>query len=283
MRHAIALLALALAPVRAAPHSLKAVPPAADLAIVDVYFEDYDRTVVKRQDLPAGESIYVTFRIAGFRADDQHRIRLTYWLDCLDPQKAPLTETFTRSIETALAVEDERWRPKVDWSLVIPSFAPTGEYQVAIRVRDEIAQKEVRQAVPFHVRGVQMAPADKLEVRDFEFADSEQGQAKAEPVFSPGSTLWARFRVVGFKVSAEKELAVEEDLSVLNAEGKVLFTRPNSAVEKYHMFYPPRFLPAAFNLDLQADVKAAEYIIRLDIRDLLGKQEARFEAKFKIQ
>lgn len=256
---------------------------AADVNIVDVYFEDYDRRLIRQQVLPAGESIYLTFRIAGFRADDQHRVRLNYWLDCQDPDKVPITETYTQTIETSLSPQDEKWRPKIDWSVVIPSFAPTGEYQVTIRVRDELAQKETRQVMSFRVQGASVSPSDKLAVRDFEFSDAENGKPKPQPVFSPGSTLWARFRVVGFRLSPEKELSVEEDLSVLDAEGKVLFTRPNASVEKYKMFYPPRFLPASFNLDLEPKVKPGDYMIRLDIRDLLGKQEARYEAKFTVQ
>jgi hypothetical protein len=49
------------------------------------------------------------------------------------------------------------------------------------------------------------------------------------------------------------------------------------------MFYPPRFLPASFNLDLDPKVKPGEYVIRLEVRDLLGKEEARHEAKFTVQ
>ena len=256
---------------------------AAELAIVDVYFEDYDRRVVRQQVLPTGESIYLTFRIAGFRADDQRRIHLTYWLDCLDPQQVPITETFTKSIDTTLAPQDEKWRPKIDWSLVIPSFAPSGEYQVIIRVRDEIDKKEARQAMSFRVQGASIQPSSTLAIRDFEFSDAENGKPKPQPVFTPGTTLWARFRVVGFKISPEKELSIEEDLSVLDTEGKVLFSRPNAAVEKYKMFYPPRFLPASFNLDLDPKVKPGEYVIRLEVRDLLGKEEARHEAKFTVQ
>lgn len=256
---------------------------AAELAIVDVYFEDYDRRVIRQQVLPAGESIYLTFRIAGFRADDQHRVHLTYWLDCLDPEQVPITETFTKSIETTLAPQDEKWRPKIDWSLVIPSFAPSGEYQVIIRVRDAIDKKETRQAMSFRVQGAAIQPSSTLAIRDFEFLDAENGKPKPQPVFTPGTTLWARFRVVGFKISPEKELSIEEDLSVLDTEGKVLFSRPNAAVEKYTMFYPPRFLPASFNLDLDPKVKPGEYVIRLAVRDLLGKEEARHEAKFTVQ
>lgn len=253
------------------------------LAIVDAYFEDYDRTLVREQQLRSGDTLYVTFHIAGYRPDDQHRVRLSYQIDCFDPQNVRLAETFSEKIEQTLAPEDEKWRPKINWSLGIPAFAPSGEYHVAIQVRDEIAGQEARHQMTFRVQGEAVEPSAALAVRNFEFADTEDGKPKTSPIYSRGSALWARFRVLGFRISDDKQISVEEDLGVLDAEGKVLFSKPQAAVEKYRMFYPPRFLTAAFNLELKRDLRPGEYTIRLDVRDLLGEQNTRFETKFTVQ
>lgn len=258
-------------------------PALAQLQIQDAYFEDYDRRLVREQKLPAGDAVYLTFRIVGFTQDDQRNVRLSWFVDCLDPQGRPLAETTAEKIVQTLAPQDESWRPKVDWSLVIPNYAESGDYQVLIRVRDELANKETEKKMPFRVSGLSFEPSTTLAVRGFEFMDSEEGKAKLSPAFSSGATLWAKFRVLGYKVAPDKQVAVEVDLSVCDLEGKVLYSRPQAAVEKHRMFYPPRFLTEVFSLQLPKSPKPAEYVLRLDMRDLIGNQEAQYETKFTVQ
>jgi len=272
-----------LAVLLGAPAGLAQATRGTELAIVDAFFEDADRTLVRQQQLPAGETLYLSFRIAGFRPDPHQRVRLTYWVDCADPQNAALAETFSEKIDATLAPQDENWRPKISWAVAVPASAPAGEYQVAIRVRDEIANREVRHQMPFKVRGQAVEPSETLVLRSFEFADTEGGKPKASPTFTRGSTLWARFRVVGYRVAPDKQIWLEQDLTVLDGEGKTLYSQPNAALEKYAIFYPPRFLPASFSLDLQPKLKPGEYTIRLDFRDRVGEQKARYEAKFTVK
>lgn len=254
----------------------------AQLAIVEAYFEDYDHRLIRDQKSPAGETVYLSFKIAGIRQDENHAYKLVWFIDCTDPRNVPVTETASNKIEGTLSLQDEKWRPKVDWSMVVPSYAPSGEYHVAIRVRDEVAGKDVAQTLTFQVTGASVAPAEALEVRDFEFADTDGGKAKPTSSYTRGSTLWARFKIVGFQISPEKELGVEVDLSVRDSTGKVLFTKQNAAEEKHKMFYPPRFITETFNLDLEAKVKPGDYTIHLDVRDLIGQKQALYDAKFTI-
>lgn len=238
--------------------------------------------LVRQQRLTAGDILYLTFRIAGYSTDERNRVRLSYWIDCLDPQKVRVTETLSQTIEKRLARQDENWRPKVNWSLVIPSYAPSGDYRVNIRVRDEIAEQEASHQMDFRVRGESVEPSATLAVRNFQFADTEGGAPKPSPTYLPGSTLWAHFWVVGFRVGPDKQVWVEEDLAVLDEEGTVMYSNPQALVEKHRMFYPPRFLRATFSLDLHSQLQPGDYTIRLDIRDLLAQQNSRYEIKFSI-
>lgn len=254
----------------------------AQLAIVDPYFEDADRRVIRDQKLPAGDTLYLSFRVAGFKQSDQRKVLLNWWVECDDPQGKPLAEIASDKIDTTVSREDEKWRPKVDWSLVVPNYAPSGEYVVLIRVRDEIGAKETALKMPFQVRGINVEPSDKLTIRGFEFLESEGGKPKGNAAFATPSTLWARFRIVGFGVSSEKQIQVQADLFILDQEGQVVFSRPQAADESLRVFYPPRFLTETFNLDLQKGIKPGEYTIRLDLRDVVGKQQAQYETKFQI-
>lgn len=259
------------------------IPALAQLQIQDAYFEDYDRRLVRDQKLPAGEALYLTFRIGGFKQDDQRNVRLSWFVDCLDPQGRPLAETTAEKIVQTLAPQDESWRPKVDWSLVIPNYAESGQYQVLIRVRDEMANTNAEKKMTFQVTGLSFEPSTSLAVRGFEFMDSEEGRSKISPVFSSGAMMWARFRVLGYKISPDKQVGVEVDLSILDLEGKVLYSRPQAAVEKHRMFYPPRFLTEIFSLQMPKAPKPFEYVLRLELRDLIGNQEAQYETKFTVQ
>ncbi len=259
-----------------------ALPAAADVAVVEAFFEDYDRAVIRELNLPAGDTLYLRFSIAGFRPDPKSQVRLAYSIDCLDPRKVPLAETFTEKIEQALSPQDEKWRPRITWSLPVPPYAPGGEYTVTIRVRDEIARKEAQHEMKFQVRGETIEPGVPLGVANFEFADTEDGPAKPAPAFSPGNPLWARFRLVGFQITPDKQVSVEQDVAVLDSTGKALFSKPQAMVESGSRFYPPRYLTASFNLDLQSKLKPGEYTIRLDIRDLAARKDARFEIKFNV-
>ncbi len=259
-----------------------AVLAADKLNVVDAFFEEADGRVTRNFELVAGETLYFTFKIANFRTDDRQRVRLSYTVACTDPNSVPVVESDHQKVEAALEPQDEHWLPKANWSVVIPSYAPSGNYRVRVRVEDEIGKATTEYDTSFKVRGETIPPADKLAVRQFEFADAEGGPPKPDNVFHRGSTLWARFKLVGFRISPDKQYWVEYDLAVLDSAGRVLYSKADAAVEKHKQFYPPRVLPSAFDLDLQTSARPGEYTIRLTVRDRLGEQNQTHEAKFRI-
>lgn len=253
------------------------------LIISEARFEDYDRAVIRNLKLNSGETMYMSFRIDSFKPQAKTNVvRLSYSLDCFDPQGKPVVETHTGKIEQALSPQDEKWRPKVNWSVDVPDHAPGGAYKVAILVRDEIAGSEARHEMPFTVQGEAVSESAELGIAAFEFADAEEGSPKDPPVFAPGKPLWARFRLVGFRPSPENKISIEQDLTVVDSEGKVLFSKPRAFVEEQQSQYPPRFLPASFNLELEPKLKPGEYTVRIDIRDRITQKTAQFETKFSV-
>jgi hypothetical protein len=260
--------------------------PAADdkLSIIEAFFEDPDGRVVRNLTLNAGDTNYFSFKIAGFRPDAKQRVLLAYHIDCLDPAGQKVIATLSEKVDATLAPQDERWQPKIPWQAVIPNYAPSGDYQLRVRVEDLIAKSEAAWQGVFKVRGETQPPEDKLAVRRFVFADQENGPAKPESVYKAPATLWARFKIVGFTITPEKEFWVEHDLTVLDEAGKELYKAPNAGGdEKHKQFYPPRVLSGEFNLDLQKGLKPGEYTIRLELRDKLGAQTAAHEARFRVE
>lgn len=253
------------------------------LLIVEAFFEEPDGRIVRNLTLNAGDTNYFSCKVAGYKPDPKQRVQLAYRIEVFDPKGAPLVEPLLEKVDTSLSPQDENWKPKITFQHVVPPHAPSGDYLLKVVVEDKIAKADARFEAAFKVRGETLEPEDKLVLKRFVFADAEVGPAKPDNLFRPGTTLWARFKVTGFKISAEKEYWVEHDLQVLDAEGKVLFSNPNAAVEKHKEFYPPRVLTTVFNLDLQSGVKPGEYTIRLDVRDRLGEQSLSYEEKFRVE
>jgi hypothetical protein len=253
----------------------------AKLAVVDAYFEDPDRRVVRNLVLNAGETCYFSFRISGFKQDAKQHLELEYTVRMLDPDGQPVVEDFTDKVEASLSPMDQNWLPKLDYQRVMPTFAPAGDYSLRVHVEDKLAKTTADFQGAFKVRGETVVPGDKMNVQQFIFSDTENGRQKNDDVYHQGSTLWARFKLAGYKVD-DKAYSIEQDLSILDADGKVLFSNPTSA-EKNRLFYPPKVLSTSFNLDVSKGVKPGEYTLRLNIRDKLANQEITYDAKFHVE
>ncbi len=251
------------------------------LAIVDAFFEDPDRRIVRSLILNAGETVYFSFHVSGFKQDAKMHMQLHYTVQLLDPQGQPVVEEFSDDKEATLSPMDQNWTPKFDYQRVLPTFAPAGDYTLKVQVEDKLAKATTDFQGTFKVRGETIQPGDKLSVHQFIFSDTENGRQKNDDVYRQGTTLWARFKLTGYKVE-DKAWWVEQELSILDAGGNVLFSNPTQS-EKNRLFYPPRVLSTSFNLDISKGVKPGEYTLRLKIRDKLTNQETSYDAKFKVE
>ena len=289
MRRVMIFTVLALSLLLPAPSSASAfdsprnVAQKADskLAVVEAFFEDPDRRVVRNLVLNAGETCYFSFHVSGFKQDAKQHLELGYTVQLLDPQGQPVVEDFTDKVEASLSPMDQNWTPKIDYQRVLPTFAPAGDYKLRVHVEDKLAKATADYEGAFKVRGETIVPGDKMTVQQFIFSDTENGRQKNDDVYHQGSTLWARFKLAGYKVD-DKSYWVEQDLSILDATGKVLFTNPTSS-EKNRLFYPPHVLSTSFNLDVSKGVTPGEYTLRLNIRDKLSNQEITHDAKFHVE
>ena len=169
----------------------------------------------------------------------------------------------------------------------MPSSAPDGDYHVEIRVTDRIAERDTRRRVTFRVRGEAVQPSDTLEIRRLEYARSERGPWFPSRTFSIADRIWARYKIVGYRVSPENQVWVEHDLAVLDvedsdAEDNVLVSQINAAVQRDQSFYPPRFLPTVFEVELE-DPQPGEYRLQVNVRDRIGHQSSFLESKFSLR
>ena len=261
-----------------------------ELRIVDVLFEDYSGGLSSRWEMRAGEEVSLSFRLEGFGrlpvvSQDEpgkQRVNLHYQIELADPQGVLVTPEGQGTVETTLGPQDAEWHPKINWSARVPFSAPSGSYRVRIRVNDRIANRESVKEVSFGVRGEPVPASNHLQVVQLEYSSSEGGPWNPERYFSPTEAIWVRYRIVGFGVSPEKQVWVEQDWTVLDEAGKVAVAQENAWVEKQQSFYPPRFLSTVFDLNLR-NPKPGKYTLRIDLRDRIGGQTASFESNFFLR
>ena len=260
------------------------------LRIVDVQFEDEHGDVRHSLTMRAGGEIVLTFRVEGFErrnvesqgAVPEERVRLLYEAELRDPQDVLVLPGENGEVDVLLGPRDEQWRPKIRWSGAVPSYAPNGEYKIQLRVKDAQGDEETTLSVPVRVRGETLQPAASLEIQQIEYASSENGPWYSRRYFPAGNPIYVRYKIVGFRVSPEKEVWVEQDWAVLDSEGRVIVIHENVVQTKQQSFYPPRSLPTTFDLKLD-DPKPGTYTLRIAVRDRVGEQAIATDSNFFLQ
>lgn len=234
----------------------------------------------------AGETVFLSFQVAGYRktGEDEPKIRLSWRVEAKDPAGIPIVAPAAGKIEAALSQEDKNWMPKAREAIQVPPFGPTGTYHLAIVVKDELANAEVRAEREFQVHGQDVEPSPTLVLRKIHFYRTEQDKEPlALPVYRPGDAVWIRFEIVGFKLGEQNRFEVAYGITVLRASGDVLFQQPEAAVERDHSFYPRHYVPAALSLNLTKDLAPGQYTVVLTVEDKVGGQKCEERQTFGVE
>ena len=154
-----------------------------------------------------------------------------------------------------------------------------------LSVKDELAASEISGDLELHVRGETIAPSESFVIRSFRFLRNETDAEalRAPVVYKPGSTLWARFEMAGYKFADNHKFSVDYGLAVLNAEGKELFAQPEAAADSKVSFYPQLRVPGALSLHLDPNVPLGTYTLVVTARDKIGDQTAERREAFQVQ
>mgnify|MGYP005849122473 FL=1 len=269
---------------------LLAVTPAgaAELQVVQIALHQYEGgpPLPGAHEFFPGESVFLSFRIAGFTLSKEDAIHLAYRIRAVDPDGVPLAEPLVAEIREEVTPQDKEseWLPIVRYDVQAPIGAPTGDYQLLIHVSDELAATKAEAAVRFRVLGRDVEPSDTLVIRNFHFYRTESApQPLPYPAYRPGDSVWSRFDITGYRFGANNQLHIDYGITVLRASGKVLFEQPVAAEEKRNSFYPQRYIQGAFSLNLTPDLAAGEYAIVVTVRDHIGGQTHEARAVFHVR
>lgn len=282
--------AMAAAAVLVVPAGGGAQKPAAGLEVVRAALHQYDGgpPLPSSYVFQAGDTVFLTFRIAGFKTaevDEEDRLNLLYAITAADPDGVPIKEPVQGAVAATLTEQDKKkgWLPLVRYDTLLPPTGPPGEYEVRIAVEDKLSGAKAETRIPFQVSGRSVEPSETLTVRNFAFYRSETSiEPLRRPVYRPGDSVWARFDIVGYRFAAKNRFSVAYGIRVLRANGSLLFEQPVAAAEERESFYPERHIQGGFSLNLTPDLTPGDYSIVVTVTDKTGGQTYEIRQVFTV-
>jgi hypothetical protein len=220
-----------------------------------------------------GETVFVSFQVAGFRRTEDRHVKLSYEVRAVDQEGVLLAPPAKEQLHTELTLQDRDWMPRIRYTLLIPPLIFAGTYKIQAAVQDELASTGAKLELPIQVRARQVQPSHTLVIRNYRFLRSETDTSPlVTPAYRPGDTLWARFEITGYQYADGNRYKVDYGVAVLSEEGEVLFEQPDAAAEEDKSFYPKRYVLGSLSLSLDPDLRKDNYAIRVQVRDHVGDQ-----------
>ena len=259
---------------------------AQDLAIqqATVHVTDDGATATSDYRFQPGDTAYFSFVIAGFQKSEENQIKLAYTIEAHDPAGVLISPQAIGHIAVGISQEDKHWQPKVRENLVVPSLAGSGRYEIAVKLRDELAEKDIDTRVVFQVEGRDVQPSDTLILRNFRFVRGENDEKALDvAAYRAGDTVWARFDMTGYKFGEGNRFEVAYGLTVLRPDGTVTYSQPEAATAAGESFYPQRYAPGELSLNCPKDLPRGEYTLVVQVHDKAGGQTYEMRQKFSIE
>ena len=256
------------------------------LAVTGSAIHQYDGgpAVAARSWFLAGEHVFVSFQVSGYKKGAEDQVKLRYTIDALDPAGRRLAPAHSGQVAVELAREDKNWTPKIRHGVQIPTTAPSGAFLFHVEIKDEIAGATTSADIPFQVRGDEVESAEELTIARVHFYKTEEdARPLLSPLYRPGDPVWVRFNVAGFRLADKNRYAVDYGVTVTAQDGKVFFQAPNAASFQDEGFYPARFVAGVFSLKLGADMTPGEYTVTLTVRDKNSNTSRESRHTFRVE
>jgi len=233
-----------------------------------------------------GEKIHLEFKLTGFTTDKKYRMSVNYRIDFLGPSGVRFSLPRAGEINEEIFPQDEDWLPTLRVSPRLPQFAEPGTYEVTLTVMDRLAgNDETSLTVPILVHGDNVETSTTLLIRNLVFSRERGGEALSTPAYSAGETVWARFHITGYSLAEDNSFDVASSLEVTTErekDNKVLF-RFTASGERGRPFYPRRWLPAEFRLDLDKNLSPGVYTVLISVQDRLGGKTFESRRHFRVK
>jgi hypothetical protein len=246
-------------------------------------FED-GAAIPSGQKLVSGETAFFRFSVQGFKTSEEGRVQLTGHAQAFDPEGKPLMPVDEVVIATSLRQEDKAWQPAMRFQFQVPPIARPGTYRIHFEATDDQTKKSAAGETTFAVAGRDVPASPTLVIRGLSFYRTADDETPLRvPAYRSGDMVWMKFDATGYKYGDQNAIDVSYDVSVTTADGKPLFSQKDAAVERSQSFYPQPWVPGAFSLTLQPNMRQGEYKVEITARDGVGNQTAKANAVFRVE
>lgn len=232
-----------------------------------------------------GEVIFFSCRLDGYQASKEKKIAIDYQFSAVDPGGVPVMEPVTGKVEAELALEDKEWKPKIRQTVLVPPLAESGIYKVRFSAKDALSGEATSTEAPFEVHGHAVQPSDTLVIRNFRFYRSEDDSTPPLTIaaYRPGDAVWARFDITGYKLGKGNQRDVAYTVTVTGPDGSVKLEPSEPTVDQGSSFYPMKYAPSVMSINLQPNIRAQEYTIRVAAEDRIGAQTCEWKQAFRVE
>ncbi len=231
-----------------------------------------------------GDTVFLTFQIAGYEVSQDSKIDLSYTIDAVDPDGVPFVEPVSGKIATQVSPEDKDWMPIARGSAALPAAAWGGTYRLKLGVTDNLSKQTAKAEIELPVRGRNIEPSQTLTVRNYRFLRTEEdSNPLLDAIYHPGDSVWARFEFTGFGYGPKNHIHADYGIALLDATGKSLFSQPQAATEDEESFYPKRYLSGALSLNLDKTIRPGQYVVVLTLKDYVGDQTQETRHEFRVE
>ena len=231
-----------------------------------------------------GDTLFFSFQVENYRMGLTGKVQLTGHVQAFDPTGIPIVARDEELIGTTVSEEDKNWKPKIRLQIQMPAIAPPGNYTIRFEALDQQSHQTATGEVAFPVGGKGVERSPVLAIRNLGFyRGAEDPAALKIAAYRPGDMLWVRFDIAGYRYGDQNSIDTGYDVEVQSPSGKQLFAEENAAVEKSQSFYPQPWVPATFNLSLDAKTTPGTYKLIITAHDAVGNQMAVERAEFKVE
>ncbi len=227
-----------------------------------------------------GSQLFAKYQITGFAHGPQGQIKVPMGILLVDPNGLAVGDTVHADVD---ATETTGAPIYGHFEMGFPDYVPPGTYTVHIHVHDAIGGEDATFTPTFSINGPAVAPADKLEMRDFGLSTTEGGQLVSQPVLHAGETVYFSGRAFGVQFrDAVPDFHI--DVLLLGPSGSTILGKTDwgwlNAASNYHP--PTFFLPIAGTVTLPANAAPGAYVVRVVLRDLVAQTSLNADAPFAV-
>jgi hypothetical protein len=237
-----------------------------------------------------GDYLHFVFQVTGFKIErggeeKPKRISLRYRVQIIDENGSDLAPEEKGTVQDELAPEDKEWTPKRRAAFLLPSYISAGTYRVRVVVEDTVGAAHASADYPFLMGGHSIRPGSPFGLQNFRFLRAEEDETGLDiAAYRPGSTIWARFDIAGFKVGPENSVLVDYGITVLRPDGSVIFNQTTAAQQKLAgLSYSPQFVPGQLSFTTTPDLARGGYTLVVALHDRIGKENAEFRNNFQVE